>query len=108
MTMISEIAPRRLGPGLRARGPRAATATVPVAIYGNRWCGLTQLIRRALDRAGIPYEYVDLDRHPDAERKLELLARGRLRTPVVYVGGDWLMEPDLRQVEAALARRGVR
>lgn len=30
--------------------------TVQVAIYGNRWCGITQLIRRALDRAGIGYD----------------------------------------------------
>jgi len=96
ITMIRE-APRTGQP---------AFTSVPVAIYGNRWCGLTQMIRRALDRAGIPYEYVDLDAHPDAERKLQLLAGGGLRTPVVYVGGEWLMEPSLRQVESAIARHG--
>ncbi|MDN6660084.1 MAG: hypothetical protein L0L18_13980, partial [Acidipropionibacterium jensenii] len=54
--------------------------TVPVAIYGNRWCGITQLIRRALDRAGIGYDYVDLDEHPSVHARLEALTGGRLRT----------------------------
>lgn len=83
------------------------TRAVPVAIYGNRWCGITQLIRRALDRAGVEYAYVDLDEHPSVHERLEALAGGRLRTPVVHIGGEWLMEPSLRQVQAALARHGV-
>ncbi|AZH80437.1 NrdH-redoxin [Microbacterium sp. Y-01] len=82
--------------------------TVPVAIYGNRWCGITQLIRRALDRAGIGYDYVDLDEHPSVHSRLEALTRGRLRTPIVHIDGEWLMEPSLRQVQAVLARHGVR
>lgn len=75
------------------------TRTVPVAIYGNRWCGITQLI--------VEYAYVDLDEHPSVHARLEALTGGRLRTPVVHVGGEWLMEPSLRQVQAALARHGV-
>ncbi|MDO9063126.1 MAG: glutaredoxin family protein [Microbacterium sp.] len=87
--------------------PEPRSRTIPVAIYGNRWCGITQLIRRALDRAGIDYDYVDLDEHPAVHARLEALTRGQLRTPVVYVDGEWLMEPSLRQVEAALSRHGV-
>ena len=92
----------------RARSvPRTRTRTVPVAIYGNRWCGITQLIRRALDRADIGYDYVDLDDHPSVRARLEALTRGRLRTPVVHIDGEWLMEPSLRQVQTVLARHGV-
>jgi mycoredoxin len=87
--------------------PARRSLTVPVVIYGNRWCGITQLIRRALDRAGIDYDYVDLDEHPAVHARLEELTRGRLRTPVVHVDGEWLMEPSLRQVEIVLARHGV-
>lgn len=96
MTMVQGVAPST-----------ARRATVPVAIYGNRWCGLTQMIRRALDRAGIEYQYVDLDRHPEVERKLRAATRGRLRTPVVYVGGEWLLEPSLDAVWATLLRHGA-
>ncbi len=81
--------------------------TVPVAIYGNRWCGITQLVRRALDRAGIDYDYVDLDEYPSVQARLTALTGGRLRTPVVYIDGEWLMEPNLPEVRAVLARHGV-
>jgi mycoredoxin len=80
---------------------------MPVLIYGNRWCGITQLIRRALDRGGIDYDYVDLDDRPDARARLERLTGGRLRTPVVHIDGEWLMEPSLREVQTVLARHGV-
>ncbi len=100
MTILNPLSPTRT----RARATRT---TVPVAIYGNSWCGITQLIRRGLDRAGIDYRYVDLDLYPDAERKLRALARGRLHTPVVYVDGEWMMAPSLREVQYALARHGA-
>ena len=44
-------------------GVRPAVAVAPVTVYGNRWCGITQMTRRLLDRAGVPYRYVDLDLH---------------------------------------------
>lgn len=95
---IWDVTPARAVPRMRA---------VPVAIYGNRWCGITQLIRRALDRAAIDYDYVDLDEHPSVHARLEALTGGRLRTPVVHIDGEWLMEPSLRQVQGVLARHGV-
>jgi mycoredoxin len=87
---------------------RPRTRAVPIAIYGNRWCGLTQMLRRALDRAGIAYDYVDLDEHPSVHARLDALAGGRLRTPVVHIDGEWRMEPSLGEVRALLAGRGVR
>jgi len=96
---IWDVTPVRPAPRLRA---------APVAVYGNRWCGITQLIRRALDRAGIAHAYVDLDDHPEVRARLSALSGGRLRTPLVHIGGEWLMEPSLRQVQAVLARHGVR
>lgn len=87
--------------------PRPSATTVPIAIYGNRWCGITQRIRRTLDRAGIAYQYVDLDLYPDAERKLRTVAGPSLSTPVVYVDGDWLMAPTMRQLEYTLEHHGV-
>jgi mycoredoxin len=103
MTLFDVMAPTR---PMAERAARQAV-DVPVAIYGNSWCGITQMTRRALDRAGIEYHYVDLDRHPDVNRKLQLLGRGRARTPLVYVGGEWLMAPGLPQLQRALARHGV-
>jgi len=88
-------------------GSPTRTLAVPVAVYGNRWCGITQQVRRLLDRAGVDYAWVDLDQHPEAERKLAWAAGGFLHTPVVYVDGEWLMEPSVRELQLALARHGV-
>jgi hypothetical protein len=33
---------------------RAAPVSAPVVVYGTRWCGASQMVRRYLDRLGIP------------------------------------------------------
>lgn len=88
------------------RQPRATA--IPLIVYGRRWCAISQMVRRYLDRAGLPYEYVDLDRHPELESRLEWVTGGRVHTPVVYVGGEILVQPSLRELEWALSRGGVR
>jgi mycoredoxin len=66
------------------------------------------MIRRYLDRAGIPYEYVDLDQDPRAAAQLQWITGGRPRTPMVRLGDEWLVQPSVQQLSSALARRGVR
>lgn len=76
-----------------------------VVVYGNRWCGITQMIRRTLDRAGIGYEYVDLDDYPDVAHRLRWTMGRGFRQPLVYIAGHWLEQPspaDLRRVLALL------
>ena len=95
----------------RARSPRRApprTTTPPLTIFGRRWCGISQMIRRYLDRAGIPYEYVDLDQDSRAEEQLQWITGGRPRTPMVRLGDEWLVQPSVQQLSRALAQRGVR
>lgn len=90
----------------RTRRP-VVRRTVPVVVYGNRWCGITQMLRRQLERRGVPYRYVDLDLHPDVERRLRWLAGGDFRNPVIYIDGDWLEQPSTRQLDWLLARHGL-
>lgn len=104
-TVTMPMRTRMLPPTARVR--RGSRAVVPVTIYGNRWCGVSQRIRRALDRAGIAYQYVDLDLHPDVERRLRMIAGPAFDTPVVYVDGDWLMAPTLRELDYVLESHGV-
>jgi mycoredoxin len=87
---------------------RPAPRTVPVVLYGRRWCAMSQMARRHLDRMGIPYEYVDLDRHPGVESRLAWLTGGRVHSPVVSVGGEVLVQPTIRELDWALARCGLR
>ena len=82
------------------------TRTAPVVVYGRRWCAISQMTRRQLDRLGVPYEYVDLDRHPEAESQLAWLTGGRVHSPIVSVGGRLLVQPSGRELVGALERGG--
>lgn len=79
-----------------------------VAVYGSRWCGITMMVRRHLDRAGIPYRFIDWDLHPEARDQLEWLAGGRIGSPTVTIGGQVLVQPSLRELDWALGRAGYR
>jgi mycoredoxin len=86
----------------------APAAVAEVVVYGSRWCGVTMMVRRHLDRAGVPYRFVDWDAHPEVRGQLEWLAGGRLASPTVTVGGQVLVQPSLRELDWALSRAGYR
>ncbi|HXE58261.1 MAG TPA: glutaredoxin family protein [Gemmatimonadales bacterium] len=81
---------------------------VPVVVYGTRWCAATQIIRRHLERLGVPYRYVDLEADPTATARLRWLTGGSASHPTVSIGGELLVEPTLGELEWALARNGLR
>lgn len=79
---------------------RPMPATVPVTTYGSRRSIRTWMIRYYLVRAGIVSTYVNLD--PGA---LDL-PPDPAHVPTVYVDGEWLHAPEIRQLEEALVRHG--
>lgn len=87
---------------------RRAAGSAEVVVYGSRWCGITMMLRRHLDRAGVPYRFVDWDSNPGVRAQLEWLAGGRLASPTVTVGGQVLVQPSAQELEWALARAGYR
>jgi mycoredoxin len=86
-----------------AARPRVATITV----YGTSWCAASQSVRRYLDRMGLRYRYVDIERSPSAARQLAWLTGGYLAHPTVDIDGEVLVEPSLRELQFALARQGA-
>jgi mycoredoxin len=89
-------------------GVRHAPAVAPVVVYGTRWCAATQAVRRHLDRLGVPYRYVDIERDPEAANRLRWMTGGTLSHPTVSVAGEVLVEPSLRELDWALSRVGLR
>lgn len=89
-------------------GRISAPPAIPVVVYGRRWCALSQMVRRHLDRLGVPYEYVDLDMDPTAQRRLSWLTGGRVHSPIVYAGGELLVQPSIGELQWALSRSGLR
>jgi len=78
-----------------------------ITVYGRPGCAISQMIRRWLDRRGTPYQYVDVERNPQARSQLAWLTGGRVRSPTVVIGGDVLVQPTIEELEWALRRSRV-
>jgi mycoredoxin len=87
--------------------PAYAPAMPSVTVYGTSWCAASQMVRRYLDRLGVPYRYVDLEWDPGAAQRLRWLTGGYASHPTVAIGGEILVEPTLGELEWALSRAGV-
>jgi len=81
--------------------------TAPVTVYGTRWCAMSQMVRRHLDRLGIPYRYIDLEADPAAASQVRWLTGGYLSHPTVVLGGEVLVEPTINELDWALERAGL-
>lgn len=88
-------------------GIRLSPPVAPVVVYGTMWCAASQLVRRYLDRLGIPYLYVDIERDPAAASRLRWLTGGYASHPTVAVAGEVLVEPTLNELSWALSRAGL-
>jgi mycoredoxin len=88
-------------------GVRSAPASAPVVVYGTRWCAASQMVRRYLDRLGVPYAYVDMEANAYAAKQVRWLTGGYASHPTVSVAGEVLVEPSLGELEWALARGAV-
>lgn len=88
-------------------GRRELPPDIPVVVYGTRWCAATMMVRRYLERLGVPYRYVDLEADPRAAAQLRWWTGGYASHPTVYIGGEVLVEPTAHELGWALARSGL-
>jgi mycoredoxin len=65
------------------------------------------MVRRHLDRLGIPYRYFDLEADPGAAAQVRWLTGGYLSHPTVNVAGEVLVEPSMAELDGALERAGL-
>lgn len=57
-----------------------------ITVYSKPLCVQCDATKRALNKAGIPYDLVDITEDDDARAKVEAL--GYVQAPVVTVGND--------------------
>ena len=88
-------------------GRHRAAPDVPLVVYGTRWCGATQLLRRHLERVGVPYRYVDLEQDAEAVNQLRWWTGGSASHPTVYVNGEILVAPTVGELDGGLMRSGL-
>ena len=72
-------------------------------IYTTPWCGDCRMTKAVLDRAGVDYEEIDIDHHPEAVATVLAINGGYTTVPtIVLPDGRVLVEPSRHQLLEAL------
>ena len=75
-----------------------------VTMYSTQWCGYCHRLKSQLDREGITYEVIDIERVPEAAEVVEQVNNGNQTVPtLVYADGSAQTNPSVTQVKAKLA-----
>lgn len=76
-----------------------------MTMYTTSWCGFCRRLKMQLDREGIGYDEVDIERTP-AAAEIVMKANGGNRTvpTVVYPDGSAATNPSFGEVKETLAR----
>ncbi len=76
----------------------------PVTMYSTPWCGYCVRLKRAMEREGIRYAEVDIERDPQAADTVMAVNGGYQTVPtLVFPDGSALTNPSLTQVKERLA-----
>jgi mycoredoxin len=79
-------------------------STPAVTMYSTQWCGYCHRLKSQLDREGIGYEVVDIERTPEAAAVVEKVNNGNQTVPtLVYSDGSAQTNPSVAEVKAKLA-----
>jgi mycoredoxin len=76
-------------------------------VYGADWCGLTRGFRNYLETLGIDYHYLNVEANAFAAEAVRAMNGGKLKFPMVVVGGQAMKNPKLRELNAALNASGL-
>jgi len=75
-----------------------------LTVYSTSWCGYCRILKSQLDREGIAYEVVDIEKNEDAAVVVMQVNGGNQTVPtLVYADGSAQTNPSLAQVKAKLA-----
>lgn len=75
-----------------------------VTVYSTSWCGYCVRLKKGLERAGIPFEDVDIEVDSEAERFVISANNGNATVPTVRLpDGRVLTNPPLPELLDAVA-----
>jgi mycoredoxin len=78
------------------------TSAETVTMYSTTWCGYCRRLKREMTEAGIAFREIDLDDDPSHDDRIIARTGGYRTVPTLEVKGELLVNPSLREVEAAL------
>lgn len=74
-----------------------------ITMFSTEWCGYCKRLKLMLDKTGIGYTEVDIERTPGTPELVEQVNDGNQTVPtVVYPDGTTATNPSLNDVKAAL------
>jgi mycoredoxin len=86
----------------KSKGDPVTPHPLPI-VYSATWCGYCHRLKKQLERAGIPFQQVDVDEDPSVLPKLEELNGGEWIIPTVeFPDGTALVNPSVAAVAAKL------
>lgn len=75
-----------------------------LTIYSTPWCGYCHRLKRQLDRAGVSYTEIDIERDSAAAQLVRQINSGNQTVPtVMFADGSALTNPSLSEVRARLS-----
>jgi mycoredoxin len=78
-----------------------------VKVYGADWCGDTQQALQHLDKLGVLYDYIDVEKDHNASEWVKQQNGGKERKPTIDVNGNILTVPSASELDKALRESGV-
>ena len=74
-----------------------------LTMYSTSWCGYCHRLKSQLDREGIAYDVVDIERDPTAAQFVMSVNGGNQTVPTVrFADGSALTNPSIVQVKSHL------
>jgi len=65
-----------------------------IIMYGTTWCFDSRRARRIFDELEIPYQWIDIDKDPEARSYVEEVNHGFRSVPtIIFPDGSMLVEP---------------
>jgi glutaredoxin-like protein len=78
-------------------------------IYTTPWCSDCRMAKAVLDRAGVEYEVIDIDREPGAVATVLAINGGYTTVPTILLpSGQVLVEPSRQELLEALGLEHLR
>ena len=75
-----------------------------ITLFSTSWCGYCRRLKTALDREGIAYSEVDIERHPAGADYVMSVNGGNQTVPtVVFPDGSAATNPSIAEVRQRLA-----
>ena len=77
--------------------------TKPMIMYSTPWCGYCRRLKGDLERAGIQYSEINIEKHPEAAALVEQINGGNQTVPtVVFPDGSSATNPSILEVKKRL------